>query len=85
MIFVATYTDDLSEHTVNTQHRILTYTGPDQWLYNHDRLGLTTGSAYDRLGLRPARFTTGWVKSLRIHWKYTVVYYDIHRSRPTTL
>ena len=74
MIFVATYTDDLSEHTVNTQYRIMTYTGPDQWLYSHDRLGLTTGSvlrprparSYDRL--RPA--ATGYDrlgKSLRLH------------------
>ena len=44
-----TNTDSLSEYTVNTQYRTMTYTGPDQWLNNHDRLGLTTG----------------WVKSLR--------------------
>ena len=44
-----TNTDSLSEYTVNTPYRTMTYTGPDQWLNNHDRLGLTTG----------------WVKSLR--------------------
>ena len=43
-----TSTDSFLEHTGNTQYRIITYTGPDQWLGNHDRLGLTTG----------------WVKSL---------------------
>ena len=45
-----TNTDSLPEYTGNTQYRIITYTGPN-WFYNHDRLGLTTGSAYDRLGL----------------------------------
>ena len=44
-----TNTDSLSEYTVNTPYRTMIYTGPDQWLNNHDRLGLTTG----------------WVKSLR--------------------
>ena len=32
-------TDRLSEHNVNTQYCIMTYTGPDQWLDNH---GLVT-------------------------------------------
>ena len=64
-----TNTDSLSEYTVNTQYRTMTYTGPDQWLNNHDRLGLMTG----------------WVKSLRYTKKYTVMYYDIDRLLPVTL
>ena len=43
-----TNTDCLSQYKVNTQYRIITSTGPNNWLDNHDRLGLTTG----------------WVKSL---------------------
>ena len=36
---------------------------------------------YRRLYIR----LPSWVKSLRIHWKYMVVYYDIYRSWPTAL
>ena len=43
-----TNTYSFSGYTGNTQYRIIISTGPDQWLGNHDRLGLTTG----------------WVKSL---------------------
>ena len=43
-----TNTDCLSQSKVNTQYRIMTSTGPNNWFDNHDRLGLTTG----------------WVKSL---------------------
>ena len=47
-MYSRTNTDSLPEYTVNTQYRIISSTGPNQWLDNHDRLGLTTG----------------WVKSL---------------------
>ena len=36
-------------YTGNTQYRIIISTGPDQWLGNHDRLGLTTGWVKSRI------------------------------------
>ena len=46
-------------------------------------LPVTTGHFIIKTG--HCRRLPSWVKSLRIHWKYTVVYYDFYRSRPTTL
>ena len=44
---------------------------------HHNTIPVTTGDFIQAL------HKYWW--SPRIHWKYTVVYYDIYRSRPTTL